>query len=993
MNNYVPLDVRSAYSMGNSICQIPRLVRKAREMGFPALALTDRNCMYGVAEFHAACRSRRTSVYGYLPPIKPIIGQSIVVAVHEKRHVIHLYAKNKTGYRNLVRISSAEVKPQGAQDRFIAFSDIEKWREGLVCMTSDTEPEFVDKCLRVFGDDFAFMAENDGFDCSAWSSVMVCAANPVRFIEKDDAEAYDTYCAIFDYRKMADAGRRHCNGTECLLSREEMSVRFPKHPEWIENTVKLAERIEDYEICEAPQVVEFPIPQESGTIDDYAKRFDEAALRKEFDTWDRQNRYDRLGGYDKVLRIKFEADYLASLACEGMKKRWGEQTPSEIVERIDFELHVIKMMGFPSYFLIVHDYVEAARRMGVWVGPGRGSAAGSAVAYALGITSVDPIKHRLLFERFLNPDRISMPDIDIDFDDAGRGKVIEYLCDKYGRDHVAHIVTFGQMAPRSAIKDVARVLEMSVREANRLACHVPDVPKVTFKQSLSESKELRNAYEQGTPLEKKILRIAEKLEGCVRQPGVHACGIVISRKPLSETLPVMSREENARRAGEPELITQYDGQHVESAGLVKFDILGLRTLAIHKGCVDLIKNRKGQVVNLDKIPYDEPETLEVFARGDTEHIFQFESDGMTRWLMALKPKCLDDLVAMNALYRPGPIAYIPTFVRRKNGEAPVAYDHPLMEEELRETYGVTIYQEQIMILSRKLAGFTRGESDKLRKAMGKKRLDVMEEMNVKFVEGCLANQEFRIGKWKDEDEARRLIDKIWDDWRAFSSYAFNKSHAVAYAWLAYQTAYLKAHYPEEFMLALMESEYANPTKIPGFIEEARSKGILLYSRIDSDRMDWCSLDRPAGLTVLKMGTDAEHEWSEVLRCAADYSRRKNKAVLYYSLRKPRNVIASEDTMNGAHLVFNDTSAMDVDELCANAHVIGRKLYRAKATKGMRLGLVVVDYLQLVNIARLKSEGRAEQEDAILDRLIQLAYEEICQAVVLSREPRGDRVMV
>lgn len=761
MNSYVPLDVRSSYSIGDSICRIPRLVRRAREMGFPALALTDRNFMFGAAEFHEACRSQRTSVYWGLPPIKPIIGRSIAATIHEEKHVIRLLAKNKTGYRNLVRISSAEVQPQGAKDRFIAFSDIEKWREGIICMTSDTEPEFVDKSLRVFGDDFAFMAENDGFDCSAWPAVMVCAANPVRFIEKDDAEAFDVYCAIFDYRKLANAGRRHCNGTECLLSREEMSGRFQKHPEWIENTVKLAERIEDYEICEAPEVPDFPVP---GKFCD-------------------------------------ESDYLASLVYAGMKNRWGEQTPPEIVERIDFELHVIKMMGFPSYFLIVHDYVDAARRMGVWVGPGRGSAAGSAVAYALGITSVDPIKHKLLFERFLNPDRISMPDIDIDFDDAGRGKVIEYLCDKYGRDHVAHIVTFGQMVPRSAIKDVAIVLEMPVREAIRLACHVPDVPKVTFKQALSESKELHNAYEQGTPLEKKILRIAEKLEGCVRQPGVHACGIVTSRKPLSETLPVMPLG-NDRAPGEPELITQYDGQHVESVGLVKFDILGLRTLAIHKGCVDLIKNRKGQVVNLDKIPYDEPETLEVFARGDTEHIFQFESDGMKRWLVALKPKRFEDLVAMNALYRPGPIAYIPTFVRRKNGEEPVVYDHPLMGEELRETYGVAIYQEQIMILSRKLAGFMRGESDKLRKAMGKKRLDIMEEMKVKFVEGCLANQEFRVSKWKDEIEARRLIDKIWSDWRAFSSYAFNKSHAVCYAWLAYQTAYLKAHFPEEFAEAV-----------------------------------------------------------------------------------------------------------------------------------------------------------------------------------------------
>lgn len=803
MNNYVPLDVCSAYSMGNSICQIPRLVRKAREMGFPAIALADRNFMFGVAEFHAACHSRQTRVYGELPPIKPIIGRSIAATMNEKHHVIRLYAKNKTGYRNLVRISSAEVQPQGAQGRFIAFSDIEKWREGLVCMTSDTEPEFVDKCLRVFGDDLAFMADDDDFDCSAWPSVMVCAANPVRFIEKSDAEACDVCCALFDGKKWTDSNRRHCSGDEYLLSREEMSVRFPKHPEWIENAVKIAGRIEDYEICEAPDVVEFPIPQEFGTIDDYAKRFDEAALRKEFDTWDRPNRYDRLGGHDKVLRIKFEADYLASLAYEGMKKRWGEPTPPEIVERIDFELHVIKTMGFPSYFLIVHDYVEAARRMGVWVGPARGSATGSAVAYALGITSVDPIKHRLLFERFLNPDRISMPDIDIDFEDAGRGKVIKYLCDKYGRNHVAHIVTFGQMAPRSAIKDVARALEYPIRKANELEGLVPNEPRMTLRRALNSSTKFRQVYENGDEAQKKILRIAEKIEGCVRQPGIHACGIVISRKPFSETLPVMPLGANERAPGEPDLVTQYDGQHVESVGLVKFDILGLRTLTIHKNCVKLLRERKGQVIDLDKIPYDEPETMAVFARGDTEHIFQFESDGMKRWLVALKPKRFEDLVAMNALYRPGPIAYsIPTFVRRKNGEEPVAYDHPLMKEELRETYGVTIYQEQIMILSRKLAGFTRGESDKLRKAMGKKVMEVMLELKDKFVAGCLANPDFRIGEWQDEAAARSLCAKIWKDWEAFASYSFNKSHAVCYAWLAYQTAYLKAHYPEEFAMAV-----------------------------------------------------------------------------------------------------------------------------------------------------------------------------------------------
>ena len=440
--------------------------------------------------------------------------------------------------------------------------------------------------------------------------------------------------------------------------------------------------------------------------------------------------------------------------------------------------------------------------MGVWVGPGRGSAAGSAVAYSLGITSVDPIKHNLLFERFLNPDRISMPDIDIDFDDEGRRKVLQYIFRKYWYDYVARVVTFGQMAPKSTIKDVARVLEYPIRKANELAGLVLDETRMTFRRALDGSTKFRQVYENGEETQKKILRMAEKLEGCIRQTGVHACGIVISRRPLAETLPVMPLGANDPAFDEPELITQYGGKDVEPLGLIKFDILGLKTLSILKRCVNLIKERKGQVIDLDKIPYDEPETMAVFARGDTAHIFQFESDGMKRWLMVLQPKCFDDLVAMNALYRPGPIAYISKFVRRKNGEEPVTYDHPLMEEELRETYGVTVYQEQIMILSRKLGGFTRGESDKLRKAMGKRRLDIMDEMKVKFVEGCLANSEFRVDKWKDEGEARRLIDKIWDDWRAFSSYAFNKSHAVAYAWLAYQTAYLKAHYPAEFAEAV-----------------------------------------------------------------------------------------------------------------------------------------------------------------------------------------------
>ena len=765
MNDYVPLNVRSTYSIGDSICQIPRLVRKAREMAFPAMALVDTN-LCGAVEFHKSCRSKRLDYgldFGGLPLIKPIIGLSVWIKERGVDAPLVLLAKNKRGYHHLARLASENAVQGRDGELVVPLDSVLKRRKGVICLAGSKEINLSETCFATFRSDFAFMAESDDDEFPDWEIANVCAMPPVRFIDKDDAESYDTYCAIFDGKKMSSADRRQCNGTEYLMPREELVAYFPRHPEWIENTRRLADGTEDYDLYELQEVIEFPIPAEFNS----------------------------------------SMAYLRHLVTEGALKRWGNPLPKEVSDRLEFELSTIehfcdtcRCMDFASYFLVVQDYVAAVRRMGCWIGPGRGSAAGSAVAYSLGITNVDPIKHGLLFERFLNPDRISMPDIDIDFDDLGREKVLRYITEKYGRDHVAHIITFGQMAPKSAIKDVSRVVGMSITDANRLAKLVPEIPRITFDRAYKQSKGLRNIRENGKDLEKKVLRIAEKLEGCVRQQGIHACGIVISRKPLSEVVPVMSREQ--QESGGAGLVTQYDGHYVEPVGLVKFDILGLKTLGEQKNCINLIRERKGQIIDLNKIPYDEPETMEVFARGDTGHIFQFESDGMKRWLTALKPKCLDDLVAMNALYRPGPMEYVSTFVRRKNGEEPVAYDHPLMEAELRETYGVTVYQEQIMMLSRRLAGFTRAESDKLRKAMGKKRLDIMEELKTKFIEGCLANQEFRVDKWKDEGEARSLIDKIWSDWRAFASYAFNKSHAVCYAWLAYQTAYLKAHYPAEF---------------------------------------------------------------------------------------------------------------------------------------------------------------------------------------------------
>ena len=824
--------------------------------------------------------------------------------VKEKRFHLCLHAKNLTGYHNLVRLmSEAHINGFYTNPR-IDHAIIEKYHEGLHCSSAciageiayylddglkgGNDPKKAEEIARwyqgVFGDDYSLevmlhptvkqakvvkdpvtgetmeqitpetvvemkellvrqrkVAERV-IDLGKRLGIRVIATNDVHFLEADDDDSHDVLLAMSTQKKMSDAGRMVYTGQEYFKSEEEMLALFPDHPEVVAATADVAERVEEYRLNSDPIMPKFPIPAEFGSEESYAKRFDEAALKAEFNTEDRPKNYERLGGYEKVLRIKFEADYLASLVHEGMKRRWGDPTPPEIAERVDFELGVIKTMGFPGYFLIVNDYIAAARRMGVWVGPGRGSAAGAAVAYALGITNVDPIRFDLLFERFLNPDRISMPDIDVDFDDAGRPKVLDFVTKKYGQDHVAHIVTFSQLAAKSVIKDVGRAMGYPLADTNKLVALVPDTPKITFKKATSPkdkngnpngdySQGLVDAFNSDDPTVHLLMERAKRLEGGMRQPGVHACGVIISRDPLTETLPVMPTE------NETLLTTQYDGHFVEPVGLLKMDFLGLKTLTVEKECVALLGPGNPRVpealrgadgmLDPDKIPDDDRETYELFGRGETTGLFQFESDGMKKWLMALQPERLTDLVAMNALYRPGPMDYIPAFVRRKKGEEEIVYDHPLMEKYLKDTYGVCVYQEQVMLLSRLLGGFTRGMSDKLRKAMGKKQLAVMEELKVKFVEGCLANPEFRIDKWKDEDEARKLIDKIWDDWRAFASYAFNKSHAVCYAWIAYQTGYLKAHYPAEFMCAQISSEIGNFDKLPGFVAEAQEMGLEL----------------------------------------------------------------------------------------------------------------------------------------------------------------------
>lgn len=897
MSGFVHLHLHTTYSLLDGQCQIVPLVKKARKLGMKALAVTDHGNLFALKSFYDECRAKNAKKYGDLADatIKPILGCEAYVTStgdlksrdkSEKRHHLCLHAKNLTGYHNLVKLISTAHIDGFYHNARIDHALLEKYHEGLHCSSACiagevsraidngdmAEAERIakwykdlfgdDYSLEVmihkstkFGDDIPLETRNDFrnlyerqvkvvkgmLELGKKLDIRVVATNDVHFLEKDDDDSHDVLLALSTGAKMSDTKRMIYTGEEWFKSEEDMRRLFAENPELIDNTLEVADRIEEYKLDSDPIMPKFDIPVSFGTEEGTKEKYDEPTLTDMYPP----GRVDKLGGYDKVIRIQFEAEYLASLVWAGAKRRWGEELSDEVKERVQFELDTIRTMGFPGYFLIVHDYIRAAREeCGVWVGPGRGSAAGSAVAYALGITNVDPIKYDLLFERFLNPDRISMPDIDVDFDDAGRELVLDYVTRKYGADHVAHIVTFGQMAAKSAIKDVGRVMGYPLGDTNKLANFVPDTPKITLSKARKESPDLEAAFNSEDPVVHKLMERAERLEGSIRQPGVHACGVIISRDPLIETLPVMptpdkagSKKTDAEDKGDKLLTTQYDGHFVEPVGLLKMDFLGLKTLTVEKECVKLLGPNNPRVpeairgedgfLDPDKIPDDDRETYELFGRGETTGLFQFESDGMKKHLMALQPERLTDLVAMNALYRPGPMAYIPDFIDRKQGRKEVVYDHPEMEPRLKDTYGITVYQEQVMLLSRDLAGFTRGESDKLRKAMGKKLMDIMAELKEKFVKGCLANPKFRIDEWESEEKARELIEKIWKDWEAFASYAFNKSHSVCYAWIAYQTGYLKAHYPAEFMCAQISSEIGNFDKLPGFVAEAQEIGLDL----------------------------------------------------------------------------------------------------------------------------------------------------------------------
>ncbi|MFA9391252.1 MAG: DNA polymerase III subunit alpha [Prolixibacteraceae bacterium] len=865
MKPFNHLHVHSQYSILDGQASVKGLVNKAHSNGMKALALTDHGTMFGIKEFWNACKSEN---YGNPEmkkedwfKVKPILGCETYVAARgidnkvgkEDRSGHHLIvlAKNHQGYKNLLKMISIASTQGFYYKPRIDKSLLEKYHEGIIVTSACLGGEVPQKIMEgdiegaeetikwfknLFGGDYylelqrhpaeAFRERQEVYEnqvkvnavlkeLSKKMGVKLIAANDVHFTNENDADAHDILICLNTGKNFLDDNRMHYTKQEWFKTKEEMNELFSDIPEALENTQEVADKVEVYELDSAPIMPEFPIPRTFATWEDYQGKYTEEELKLEFD------RYPTMGGYEKVLRIKFEADYLKHLVYEGAKIRYPDNL-DECMERIDFELDTIKQMGFPGYFLIVADFIQAARDMGVIVGPGRGSAAGSVVAYSIKITNVDPIAYDLLFERFLNPDRVSMPDIDIDFDDDGRQMVLDWVTEKYGKDKVAHICTFGTMAAKMAIRDVARVLQLPLSEADRLAKMVPETPKITLAKAFKENPELELEKNSSNSLISDTIRLAEALEGSVRQTGVHACGILIGRDPLSENIPLMPTKDEVL------LTTQYDGRFVEDIGLLKMDFLGLKTLSIIKECLDNIKLSKKIVIDIDTIPMDDALTYELFSRGDTTAIFQFESPGMKKWLRLLQPNRFEDLVAMNALYRPGPMEYIPNYVNRKHGKEEIVYDHPMMEDYLDDTYGITVFQEQVMLQSRALGGFTRGQSDTLRKAMGKKNRALMDKLKVKFIDGCKANPKFVDGfdvaksKYKSIDDA---IVGIWKDWEAFAQYAFNKSHSVCYAYIAYQTGFLKAHYPAEFMAAVLSRNLSNIERISLFMDECHHLGI------------------------------------------------------------------------------------------------------------------------------------------------------------------------
>lgn len=879
MEDFIHLHVHTYYSILDGQSPVEKLVDKAVANGMRGMAITDHGNMFGVKELYNYCNK----INGKLKeqgkePFKPIFGCEMYVArrtkadrVKEKGdaggyHLIVL-AKNYHGYKNLIKlVSRAWVDGFYSKPRTDR-ADLEKYHEDLIVCSACIAGEVPAKILKgdipgareaiewyksIFGDDYYLelqrhevkdpnqRANRETFPLQQRANkeliklakeygIKVVCTNDCHFVDQENAEAHDHLLCLSTGKELNDPTRMLYSKQEWFKTREEMNEIFADVPEALSNTLEILNKVETYSIDHSPIMPFFPIPKEFGTEEETRKRISPEELFREFTTDENGNeimsheeaekKIKKLGGIDKLYRIKFEADYLAKLAYDGAKRLYGEPLTDEVYERVKFELHIMKTMGFPGYFLIVQDFINSAEdELGVMVGPGRGSAAGSVVAYCLGITKIDPIKYDLLFERFLNPDRISLPDIDTDFDDDGRGKVLEWVEDKYGHDKVAHIITYGTMATKNSIKDVARVEKLPLDISNRLCKAIPDKLPDGLKMNLTNAikcvPELREAEASANPQMANTIKYAKMLEGTVRGTGIHACGTIICRDAISDWVPVSTAEDKSD-PGHKLLATQYDGHVIEETGLIKMDFLGLSTLSIMKETVENIRlTHDGFTLDLDTIPIDDELTYKLYQEGRTIGTFQFESAGMQKYLRELRPTVFEDLIAMNALYRPGPMDYIPSFIARKNGKEPITYDIPCMEKYLKDTYGITVYQEQVMLLSRQLADFTRGESDALRKAMGKKKKAIVDAMKPKFIEG---------GKKNGHDP--KVLEKIWGDWEKFASYAFNKSHATCYSWVAYQTAYLKAHYPAEFMAGNMSRCLNDITKITKLMSECQAMNI------------------------------------------------------------------------------------------------------------------------------------------------------------------------
>ncbi|MDH6306801.1 DNA polymerase-3 subunit alpha [Parabacteroides sp. PF5-5] len=858
MEPFIHLHVHTQYSLLDGQASIDALIEKAQKDGMRGIAMTDHGNMFGIKEFYNKVKKKNSKYFATIKDcekelnelnnksnpteeevgrmsklsdkieeskkalFKPILGCECYCARNGRAsksgkedlsgyHLIVL-AKSLKGYKNLIKmVSTAWTEGFYGRPR-IDKELLEKYHEDLIICSACLGGEIPQHIMKdqigkaeeaiqwfknLFGEDYYLelqrhQTNNPNADQSTFPkqqevnkvlielahkhNVKIIASNDVHFVNEEDAEAHDRLICLSTGKDLDDPSRMRYSKQEWMKTTAEMNAIFADIPEALHNTLEILDKVEYYSIDNDPLMPDFPIPE----------------------------------GFENA------DEYLRHLTYEGAKKKYDLPLSDEVTERIDFELKTIKNMGFPGYFLIVQDFIAAAREMGVSVGPGRGSAAGSAVAYCLGITDIDPIKYDLLFERFLNPDRISMPDIDVDFDDDGRGKVLDWVTKKYGKEKVAHIITYGTMATKSAIKDVARVQKLPLSESNRLAKlvpdRIPDVKKINLKAAINYVPELKDAAESTDVLTRETLKYAQMLEGNVRNTGVHACGVIIGQSDISDVVPISTAKD--KETGEEMLVTQYEGSVIEETGLIKMDFLGLKTLSIIKDAVENVYQTTGEKIDIDHVSLEDQITFDLYCQGKTTGTFQFESAGMQKYLKELQPSKFEDLIAMNALYRPGPMDYIPSFIARKHGREEIKYDLPVMERYLKDTYGITVYQEQVMLLSRLLADFTRGESDALRKAMGKKLIDKMNELKEKFLTG---------GKKNGYEE--KTLNKIWADWEKFASYAFNKSHATCYSWVAYQTAYLKAHYPSEYMAAVLSRSLSNITEITKFMDECKAMGI------------------------------------------------------------------------------------------------------------------------------------------------------------------------